>query len=118
MATAPQALNLVAEKGDKLCGMLSGYRLDWLRQGQISHVFICEILQATDPHALNQLVRAALDHADKHKMRGLVLENATHLSEELRDAGGLLRTNRTMSVAVRSQFKIEKNIDRFFCDIK
>lgn len=115
---APGALTLTAWDKGRCVGGLFGYELDWMKGGQISTMLICDILAAEDPAVMNVMMRKALDHAEARGLRGIVVESALHLNDQMRQAAGLLKSPRAMTLAVRSAAAGLPEIARFRCDVK
>ncbi|MDO5658405.1 MAG: hypothetical protein Q4G36_08805 [Paracoccus sp. (in: a-proteobacteria)] len=99
---APEHFSLIARSSSgKLVGLIGCYALDLMQASQKKRILICETLAVRCPNVANFLLRRALDYSDNVGARGVVIENASYLSDEVIMAAGLLRSPRQMIYAIR-----------------
>ncbi|SPF79110.1 hypothetical protein ALP8811_03045 [Aliiroseovarius pelagivivens] len=118
LGAAPASFQRVAKRGETPIGVVGGYVLDWMKAGVPTRFFICEMLAASEPEALNALLRSVIPYADSTGATGVIVENATHLSQSFKAAGGIIRSPREMILAIRSNRALPSTPESFTCDIK
>lgn len=118
LLNAPGALAIAAHHNGRPEGVLGATILSWLKSGEISKMLVCDILIATNPVVLNQLLREAVAYAQDKGLRGVVVENVTYFTEDYLKAGGLLKSPRQMNLFIRAQHFSEQGPQRFICDVK
>lgn len=118
LTAAPHAWVRLVEGDDAPRGFLAGYRLDWLKAGQQTRMFVIEFLAYSDLPALALLLRAALDYCEAEGLRGIVLENATYMPEADRKTAGVIFSPREMNLLLRSTDITLDEIGGFILDIK
>ncbi|WP_298562242.1 hypothetical protein [uncultured Aliiroseovarius sp.] len=119
LLNAPENFAITArDKNGVIIGAAGCYVLEYLRDDQVSRMFICETLIADDPAVANQLMRTAHAHATELGLRGIVVENATHLNADIHAACGLLKTPRRMIFAMRGRSLPDVSPTMFGLDIK
>ena len=115
---APGAMALVAETGGKITGAIGAYVLEWRRDEIVSRMLICDWITAATPGDLTALLRAVDGRVEGTDTRGIVVENASGLQESFVTAGGLLKSPRSMVMAIRSKTSLSTTPGAYLGDIK
>ena len=115
---APGAVALVAETEGKITGAVGAYVLEWRREEVVSKMMICDWITAATPGDLTALLRAVDGLVEGTGIRGIVVENASGLDESFVTAGGLLKSPRSMIMAIRSKTSLPKTPAAYLGDIK
>ena len=99
---APGAQYLVAEEGSEVVGFLSSYVLDWNKDGQITRNIAVEVVLGDRPEILAVLLDRAVEQVKSVGARGVVLDNASYLDEQMAYESGVLPIPKEMVLVTRS----------------
>lgn len=118
LSNAPDADVLVSTEGGKITGVAASYRLDWLKAGQNSVMTVVEMAIAEDTRSLASLLLTIAETAKLAGSRGVIVENPSHLTEEVTREVGLMPSPRKMSVELRTYQDLPRLDAGFLCDVK
>lgn len=119
LTQAPGAFIRVAEEKDgRICGALGGYRMDWLKNGVVTRMFIVETLLTNSIKAAAILLGEAAQHANRQGYRGVVIENPTLLDADAARTLGIMPTRREMVLTIRTPLQLPNAIPTFALDVK
>ncbi|AUH32283.1 hypothetical protein [Paracoccus tegillarcae] len=119
LSQAPGSLVLIAENDQgQVDGLLGGYRMDWLKNGSVTQMFIIESLITSGTATSAKLLAEAAQYSAMQGFRGVVIENSTMIEAADARRLGIMPTQREMILAVRSRLPLPDPIKSFSLDVK
>lgn len=119
LTQAPGAfVRIATDQVGRICGVLGGYRLDWLKNGAITQMLIVETLVSNGTEAAASLLAEAVRHANHQGYRGVVVENPSLIEATSARTLGIMTTQREMVLTIRTPLALPDAISAFALDVK